>query len=204
MNILVACEESQEVCKAFRAKGHRAFSCDILSCSGGHDEWHIKNDVSPLLNGDCLFETSDGQLHYVDTWDMVIAFPPCTDLAASGARWFKEKRENGIQQMSINFFMQFANLKCKRVAIENPVGIMSNIYRKPDQIIQPWMFGHGEQKATCLWLKGLKPLEPTNVVNGREQRIWKMAPSPERSKMRSKTFSGIAQAMADQWGIDNE
>ena len=204
MNILVACEESQEVCKAFRAKGHRAFSCDILSCSGGHDEWHIKSDVSPLLNGDCLFETCDGQLHYVDTWDMVIAFPPCTDLASSGARWFKEKRENGIQQMSINFFMQFANLKCKRVAIENPVGIMSSIYRKPDQIIQPWMFGHGEQKATCLWLKGLKPLEPTNIVDGREQRIWKMSPSPERSKMRSKTFPGIAQAMADQWGVDNE
>ena len=131
---------------------------------------------------------------------MIIAFPPCTHLAVSGARWFKEKRKNGRQQQSINFFMQFVNTKCKRVAIENPVGIMSTVWRKPDQIIQPWMFGHGETKATCLWLKNLPLLKPTNIVDGRNQSIWKMPPSKERAKIRSKTFHGIAKAMAEQWG----
>lgn len=185
MKILVACEESQEVCKAFRAKGHEAYSCDILDCSGGHPEWHIKGDVIPLLN---------------EKWDMIIAFPPCTDLAVSGARWFAEKKANGQQQKSIDFFMKFTNLNCKCVAIENPVGIMSNIYRKPDQIIQPWQFGHGEVKATCLWLKNLPKLKPTKIVDGRQPKIWKMPPGPERAKLRSKTYSGIAEAMADQWG----
>lgn len=186
MRILVACEESQEVTKAFRAKGHQAYSCDILPPSGGHPEWHIQGDVIPLLK---------------ENWDMIIAFPPCTDLAVSGARWFEEKRRDGRQQASIDFFRRFTQLDhIPRVAIENPVGIMSTIYRKPDQVIQPYQFGHGEQKATCLWLKGLPKLQPTEIVEGREQRIWKMAPGPERAKLRSKTFKGIAEAMANQWG----
>ena len=185
MKILIACEESQAVTKEFRELGHEAYSCDILECSGGHPEWHVKGNVTPLLD---------------DEWDMIIAFPPCTHLAASGARWFSEKRADGRQQQGIDFFMQFTNCDCERVAIENPVGIMSTFWRKPDQIIQPWQFGHGETKATCLWLKGLSLLRPTNVVPGREARIWKMAPSPERAKLRSKTFPGIAKAMAEQWG----
>ena len=185
MRVLVACEESQAVCKAFREKGHEAYSCDIIPCSGGHPEWHLQQDVTPLLKG---------------KWDMIIAFPPCTDLAVSGARWFKEKQKDGRQQRSKEFFMMFANADCERIAIENPIGIMSSEYRKPDQIIQPWMFGHGETKATCLWLKGLPKLKPTDIVEGREQRIWRMAPSPDRAKMRSRTFSGIARAMAEQWG----
>lgn len=130
---------------------------------------------------------------------MIIAFPPCTDLAVSGARWFAEKQADGRQQLAINFFMRFANANCEKIAIENPVGIMSSHYRKPDQIIQPWQFGHGETKKTCLWLKNLPLLEPTNIVEGREQRIWRMAPSEDRSKLRSKTFPGIAKAMAEQW-----
>lgn len=184
MKVLVACEESQVVCMAFREVGHEAYSCDLQDCSGGHPEWHIKGNVIPLLEQD---------------WDMVIAFPPCTDLAVSGARWFKEKLLDGRQQRSIDFFMQFTRLKCKW-AIENPIGIMSTKYRKPDQIIQPYMFGHGEVKSTCLWLYKLPLLSPTEIVAGREERIWKMPPHPERSKMRSKTYSGIAKGMASQWG----
>ena len=130
---------------------------------------------------------------------MIIAFPPCTHLAVSGARWFKEKWKDGRQQQGIDFFMAIANAPCKQTAIENPIGIMSTVWRKPDQIIQPWMFGHGETKATCLWLKNLPLLKPTNIVINREQKIWKMSPSPERSKLRSKTYPGIAEAMANQW-----
>lgn len=185
MKILVACEESQAVCIAFREKGHEAYSCDILPCSGGRPEWHIQGDAIEAMTS--------------SNWDMVIAFPPCTDLAVSGARWFPEKVKNGSQQKSIDFFMTFANYD-GRIAIENPIGIMSTRYRKPDQIIQPWQFGHGETKATCLWLKGLAPLKPTNIVEGREGRIWKMPPSIERARLRSKTYEGIARAMADQWG----
>jgi site-specific DNA-cytosine methylase len=184
MKCLIACEESQEVTKAFRALGHEAWSCDLQDCSGGHPEWHIKDDVLKVL--------SHG-------WDMMIAFPPCTDLAVSGARWFKEKRETGDQQRSINFFLQLALCGIERVAIENPIGIMSTHFRKPDQIIQPWQFGHGETKATCLWLRNLPILEPMEIVEGREQRIWKMPPSKDRAKNRSKTFPGIAKAMAEQW-----
>lgn len=184
MKILIACEESQEVCKAFRAKGHEAYSCDVLPCSGGHPEWHIQDDVLKHLD---------------DGWDMMIAFPPCTDLAVSGARWFKEKQADGRQQRSIEFFMSFTKLSIPFV-IENPVGIMSTIYRKPDQIIQPWQFGHGETKATCLWLQQLPKLTPTNIVEGREQRIWKLPPTEDRAKLRSKTFPGIAKAMAERWG----
>lgn len=182
--ILVACEESQVVTIALRKLGHDAFSCDVMGCSGGHLEWHLKQDVIPLLSED---------------WDLVLAFPPCTDLAVSGARWFKEKKASGQQQKSIEFFLLFTRLSCKW-AIENPVGIMSTIFRKPNQIIQPYQFGHGEKKSTCLWLNGLPLLTPTDIVPGREQRIWKMGPSKNRAKLRGKTFSGIAKAMAQQWG----
>lgn len=185
MRVLVACEESQAVCKAFRELGHEAYSCDIQECSGGHPEWHIQGDVLPLLK---------------EKWDLIIAHPPCTDLAVSGARWFKQKQEDGRQKRSIDFFMQFAKCDCGRVAIENPICIMSSIWRKPDQIIQPWQFGHGETKATCLWLKGLPLLKPTNIVEGREKKVWKMPPSKDRAKLRSRTYPGIAHAMAEQWG----
>ena len=184
MRILIACEESQAVCTEMRRLGHEAYSCDIQPCSGGHPEWHLQVDALEMLKM---------------RWDMIIAFPPCTNLAVSGARHFKEKQADGRQQASIEFFMQFANADCKKIAIENPVGIMSTRYRKPDQIIQPWQFGHGETKATCLWLKGLPKLQPTDIVTGREQRIWKMPPGPERATIRSKTYPGIARAMAEQW-----
>ena len=185
MRVLVACEESQAVTIELRRLGHEAYSCDIQECSGGHPEWHLHQDVTPLL---------------CEKWDMIIAFPPCTDLAVSGARWFPEKRADGRQQRSIAFFMQFVNTDCPKIAIENPIGIMSSEYRKPDQIIQPWQFGHGETKATCLWLKGLPKLKPTKIVEGvLENRIWRMPPGPDRAKLRSKTFPGIARAMAEQW-----
>lgn len=201
MKVLVACEESQRVCIEFRNKGHFAFSCDIEECSGGHPEWHIKEDVLRILNGECGFTTQNGDdWIFPCKWDLIIAFPPCTHLAVSGARYFEQKRKDGRQQQGIDFFMEFTKADCEKIAIENPIGIMSTHYKKPDQIIQPWMFGHGETKATCLWLKNLPKLEPTNIVDGREQRIWKMPPGPERAKERSKTYEGIAKAMADQWG----
>lgn len=184
MRILVACEESQAVTIELRKREHEAYSCDIEPCSGGHPEWHIQVDALELLKM---------------KWDMILAFPPCTHLAVSGARYFPEKRKDGRQQAAIKFFMKFANANCHKIAIENPVGIMSTYYRKPDQIIQPWQFGHGETKKTCLWLKGLPPLIPTNIVDGREQRIWKMPPSEDRAKNRAKTFPGVAKAMAEQW-----
>lgn len=183
--ILVACEESQAVTKAFRMEGFEAYSCDTQPCSGGHPEWHIQKDVIPLLTQE---------------WDLIVAFPPCTHLCSSGARWFAEKRKDGRQQQGIDFFMAIGNAPCKRIARENPVGIMSTLYRKPDQIIQPWQFGHGETKATCLWLEGLPLLEPTDIVAGRENRIHKMPQSAQRSILRSKMYPGIASAMADQWG----
>ena len=203
MRILVACEESQAVTIELRKLGHEAYSCDIQECSGGHPEWHIKGDVIPLLNGRCRFQTMDGMWHEVrDRWDMIIAHPPCTDLAASGARYFAQKRADGRQQASIAFFMLFVEADCPRIAVENPAGIMSTLYRKPDQIIQPWQFGHGETKATCLWLKRIPPLVPTEIVDGREQRVWKMPPSKDRAKLRSRTYPGIARAMAEQWAGD--
>lgn len=201
MNVLVACEESQRVCTEFRKLGHNAFSCDIQKCSGGHPEWHIMQDVVPLLNGRCSFNTMDGIEHSIDgKWDLIVAFPPCTHLAVSGAKYFEQKRKDGRQQQGIDFFMKFIKADCEKIAVENPIGIMSTQYRKPDQIIQPWMFGHGETKATCLWLKNLPKLEPTDIVDGREQRIWRMPPGPKRAKERSKTYDGIAKAMAEQWG----
>jgi len=197
MKVLVACEESQVVTVEFRKLGHEAYSCDIQPCSGRHPEWHLQQDVIPLLSED---------------WDMVIAFPPCTHLAVSGARWFVQKRKDGRQQKAIEFFMHFARCSCRRVAIENPIGIMSTIWRKPDQIIQPYWFGDRAQKSTCLWLKNLPPLKPTKVVDrgefyvskksGKRGPAWIMnlPPSKDRSKIRSKTFPGIARAMATQWG----
>lgn len=182
LRVLIACEESQTVCKAFRDKGHEAYSCDILPCSGGHPEWHIQDDVRNIISGD---------------WNLRIGFPPCDHLAVSGARWFPEKIKDGRQKQGIDFFLFMATW-CN--AIENPIGIMSTIFRKPDQIIQPWQFGHGETKATCLWLNGLPKLTPTDIVKGREGKVWKMPPSPDRAKLRSKTYQGIAKAMADTWG----
>lgn len=194
MMILVACEESQMVCKAFRALNHEAYSCDLDPCSGGHPEWHMKGDVAVQLLS--------------RKWDMIIAFPPCTSLAVSGARYFAQKQQDGRQQQGIDFFMMFANHPCKKIAIENPIGIMSTKWRKPDQIIQPWQFGHPESKATCLWLKGLPKLVPTNILSLPESGRWenqtpsgqnKLAPSPTRTRERSKTYGGIAKAMSFQW-----
>jgi site-specific DNA-cytosine methylase len=196
MKVLIACEESQTVCKAFRKLGHEAYSCDILPCSGGHPEWHIQGNVLKELDKD---------------WDLIIAHPPCTHIAVSGARYFEQKRKDGRQQEAIDFFMKFTNIKCPMVAIENPICIMSSKYCKPDQIIQPYMFGDATRKTTCLWLKGLPKLTPTNVVepkiiklkNGENDTEWHFnswkLPPEERSRMRSKTFQGIADAMADQW-----
>jgi hypothetical protein len=205
MKVLVACEESQEVCKAFRELGHEAYSCDIQDCSGGHPEWHLKQDVIPLLNQD---------------WDLIIAHPPCTFLTVTGNRWFDVERygDKAIQrhkdrEEAVAFFMQFVNAKCEKIAIENPIGYMSTAYKKPSQIIHPYMFGDPARKATCLWLKGLPKLIPTNMVepiiiqyqNGKgTDNPWHMdtmkLPPKERAKARSKTFPGIAKAMAEQWG----
>lgn len=219
MRILVACEESQEVCKAFRAKGHEAYSCDIIDPSGGHPEWHIKGDVLPLLNGNCTFQTLDTHTHTIaGQWDMIIAFPPCTDLAVSGARWFPEKQKDFRQQKSVAFFMHFVLAHCDKIAVENPIGIMSSIYKKPTQIIQPYEFGNPVRKSTCLWLKGLRPLLATEIVEPNIINDGKSTYSgptyyvkdengkilgwndPRTAKARSKTYPGIAKAMADQWG----
>lgn len=223
MKVLVACEESQAVTKELRKLGHEAYSCDIIDCSGDHPEWHIKQDVLPLLNGFCEFNTTDGEYHMVfGQWDMVIAFPPCTYLTVTGNRWFDVERygEKAIQrhkdrEAAAEFFIRFANADCPRIAIENPIGYMSTAYKKPTQIIHPYMFGDPARKATCLWLKGLKPLEPTNIVepviikykNGKgTDNPWHMdtmkLPTAERAKARSKTFPGIAKAMAEQWAGD--
>ena len=193
MRVLVACEESQSVTIAFRERGHEAYSCDIEPSSGGHPEWHLQQDVIPLLN---------------QKWDMIIAFPPCTHLAVSGARHFAEKRKDGRQQQGIDFFMAIANSPCEKIAIENPVGIMSTKWRKPDQIVQPWMFGHKEKKATCFWLKGLPKLVPTSnlkeetdaLPKNKQQRLHYLPPSKDRAKLRSKTYAGIAKSMSEQWG----
>ena len=221
MNVLIACEESQRVCTAFREKGHNAFSCDILPCSGGHPEWHIQDDVLNILDGDCIFTTSDGVDKYITgKWDMIIAFPPCTYLTVTGNRWFNVERygDKAIQrhkdrEEAIKFFMVFANADCDKIAIENPVGIMSTEWRKPNQIVNPSDFGDPFEKKTCLWLKGLPPLEATNIVDvpprkqfdsGKSMPAWYAdlwhLPKEERAKQRSKTFPGIAKAMAEQWG----
>ena len=198
MRILVACEESQAVTKEFRKLGHEAYSCDIIECSGGHPEWHLQQDVTEVLK---------------EKWDMILAFPPCTHLAVSGARHFAQKITDGRQQEGIDFFMMFANHPCEKIVIENPVGIMSSVWKKPSQIINPFQFGDRFKKKTCLWIKGLPNLIETDVVdaeedfvypNGKRYPQWMMntlSKSPtERAKARSKTFPGIAKAMAEQWG----
>lgn len=244
MNVLIACEESQVVCTAFRNKGHNAFSCDIQECSGGHPEWHIKGDVLKYLNPTFFesdlsygigFTTMDNQGHFIKgKWDLIIAHPPCTDLCSSGAAWFQKKREDGRQRKSIEFFCLFINANCDKVVIENPVGIISgdyiltyfpdlakkyNLPMKPTQIIHPWMFGDNHEKTTCLWEKGVSPLVPlttvkpeldyfkwTDTKTGKQKRqpkwyadAFKLNPK-DRARVRSKTFPGIALAMADQWG----
>lgn len=211
LKILVACEESQAVTKEFRKLGHEAYSCDILPCSGGHPEWHYQRDVNELLK---------------TKWDLIIAFPPCTYLTVTGNRWFNVEKygDKALKRIedrkeAIDFFMLFANADCDYIAIENPVGIMSTEWRKPNQIINPFQFGDPFEKKTCLWLKGLPNLKPTNVVEPAPRKYFKSGkshpewyanalglPAEERSKVRSKTFPGIAEAMAKQWSeyITNE
>lgn len=192
MKVLIACEESQAVTKEFRKLGHDAFSCDILPCSGGHPEWHYKDDAIKVL--------------YAGGWDLVIAHPPCTYLCNSGVCWLYkngQKNEERWEQMrqGAEFFKKFLDYP-GLIAIENPIMhkyAVEIIGRRQDQVIQPWQFGHGETKATCLWLKGLPLLEPTNVVEGREQRLHRLPPSKDRANLRSKTYEGIAKAMATQW-----
>lgn len=229
MKVLVACEESQTVCKAFRKRGHEAYSCDIIECSGGHLEWHIKGDVLPLLQREddgnngwhyIYFSTMDGEEHCVEKWDLIIAHPPCTYLTVTGNRWFNIERygEKAIRRLkdreeAIEFFMAIANADCEKIVIENPVGVMSTEWKKPEQIIQPYMFGDRVEKKTCLWLKGVEPLKPTNMVeppkrlkfeSGKTMAKWYAdlwhLPKEERSRLRSQTFPGIAEAMAEQWG----
>ena len=195
MRVLVACEYSGRVRSAFRALGHDAWSCDLLP-SEDDSEFHWQGDVRDYLGGGIVFSTHRNPFH----WDLLLAFPPCTHLAVSGARHFAAKKADGRQQAALDFVRELMAAPIPRICIENPVSIISSQIRKPDQIIQPWQFGHGETKATCLWLKGLPPLVPTNVVEGREPRVHRMPPGPDRWKERSRTFEGIAQAMASQWG----
>mgnify|MGYP003403115382 FL=1 len=197
MKILVGCEESQAVCIEFRKLGYEAYSCDLLPCSGGHPEWHLQMDIFEAIK--------------LGGWDMMIAFPTCTYLTVSANKWYKDRaeRESGksagaarreARREAIKFFMDLYNCEIPVVALENPIGVMSSVFRKPDQVLQPWMFGHGETKATCLWLKDLPKLNPTNIVDGRVQRLHLLPKTPERAMLRSKTFPGIASAMANQWG----
>lgn len=193
MKILIGCEESQEVTKAFRALGHEAHSCDLLDCSGGRPEWHIKGDVVDQA--------------YSGNYDMGIFHPPCTYLANSGVRWLNivdGKITNDIRRQEMlwasRLFRDLLNAPIKYIAVENPIPHKYAALPKYSQIIQPWQFGHGETKATCLWLKNLPLLQPTKIVEGREQRIWKLPPTADRQRIRSKTFTGIAEAMANQWG----
>ena len=195
MRVLIACEESGIVSKAFLDNGHDSYSCDLIPTSSEDPEV-----IERHIQGDCLD-------HIYGDWDLVIGFPPCIHLSSSGARWFKEKRESGVQQEAIEFFLSFTRIKSPW-AIENPIGIMSTKFRKPDQIIQPWQFGHPESKSTCLWLSGLSNLAPTMILEKPASGRWgnqtpsgqnKLGPSLERSKLRSKTYLGIAKAMANQW-----
>lgn len=219
MKVLIACEESQTVCKAFRERGHEAYSCDIQEPSGGHPEWHILGDALKAIEG-VEVTTMDGKTHDVDMWDLLIAHPPCTYLTVTGNRWFNTKRygEKAVRRLQLReeaaaFFMAFANANVCKIAVENPVGYMSTAYQKPTQIIHPYMFGDPARKATCLWLKGLPKLTPTDIVvpdiiqykNGKgTDSPWHMEtlklPPKERAKARSVTFPGIGRAMAEQWG----
>lgn len=224
MRVLVACEESQAVCKEFRRLGHEAYSCDIISCSGGHPEWHIMQDVLPLLDGDCEFVSMDGKAHKIEgKWDLIIAHPPCTRLCTTSQRWLyfgdKEYRQKKIseQQKAIVFFMRIILADCPRIVVENPQGIMSTAYRRPDCIYNPYDFeGETEQKKTCLWVKGVEPLKPTRKVPLPKSEItqgifrshfdgkvigWN---DPECARLRSQTPHGVAKAMAEQWGGGNK
>lgn len=229
MKVLVACEESQRVCCAFRELGHEAYSCDIIEPSGGHPEWHILHDVVPLLNPydtdpdggthtmGIMFETMDGMTHFVEKWDLIIAHPPCTYLTVTGNRWFnvekygdKARERIKLREEAKEFFMKFVNADCDHIMIENPVGVMSTAYRKPDQTIHPYYFGDPYEKRTCLWLKGLPKLKKTNEVepgprqmlpSGKTMAVWySNLPVKTRAKIRSQTFPGFAKAMAEQWG----
>ena len=224
MRVLIACEESQAVCKAFRERGHEAYSCDIIDCSGGHPEWHIKQDVLPLLNGFCLFETMDGTKHYINSkWDLIIAHPPCTYLSTATTQchsvkcFSKEKiAERTIKRIeAMQFFMAFVNADCEKIVIENPTGVMNTCYRKPDQTIHPYYFAKSTDdtenyatKKTGLWLKGVEPLKyECNLPNPMENaECWgngkkkNWTESHSGGKFRSKTFEGVAKAMAEQWG----
>lgn len=225
MRVLVACEESQRVCTAFREREHEAYSCDILEPSGGYPEWHIMGDCLPLLNGNCEFETMDGVKHRIDDkWDLIIAHPPCTYLTVSANKYYevelygdKARQRQKKRYKAIVFFMEIAKANVDKIAIENPIGIMNMAWRKPDQIIQPYEYGHNARKATCLWLKGLPLLRATQIVNpgdfsktgssagahadgSDENGKWLRFTDPELKKLRSKTFPGIAKAMAEQWG----
>lgn len=216
IKVLVACEESQRVCKAFRELGNEAYSCDLKDCSGGHPEWHIKGDVTPLLNGNCEFVTSDGEHHNITgKWDLIIGHPECTYLTVTGNRWFNEdvygddaRERKRKREEAARFFIMIANADCDHIAIENPVGYMNTHFRKPDQTIQPWMFGDPFEKRTCLWLKGLPPLVETNVVtppprqvltSGKTMPRWYSNCGGDRHTARSRTFHGIAKAIATQW-----
>lgn len=229
MKVLIACEESQRVCTAFRELGHEAYSSDILHPSGGHPEWHVLGDVLEILNGNTHFLTMDGKQHDVGKWDLIIAHPPCTFLTIAANRYYNVERygEKAIERLAnrekaIEFFMEFVNANCDKIAIENPVGVINTRYRKPDQIIHPYQFGHPVSKKTCLWLKGLPKLEPTNVVEpeiihskgksgGYSGPSWYVTDEngkilswrdPRTAIARSKTYPGIAEAMAEQWGGD--
>ena len=217
MKVLVACEESQAVCKAFREKGHEAYSCDLQECSGGHPEWHIQGDVLPLLNGRCAFETSDGVKHSVDgKWDMIIAHPPCTYMSKAGARWMFPKAGKVSQDRlalaleAKRFFLSCLSAECDRVAVENPVPLKIIGLPIPSQKVQPYQFGHPFSKCTCLWLKGLPKLKPTSIVDDYKPYLPSNTGGYARgkggsrgvvhnAKDASKTFEGIAKAMAEQW-----
>lgn len=218
MKVLVACEESQRVCEAFRNLGHEAYSCDVIDCSGGHPEWHIKENVIPLLDGRCIFETCDGTVIGIpDRWDLIIAHPPCTYLTVTANKYYNEevygdkaRERKRLREEAVDFFMKIANADCDHIAIENPVGVMSTRFRKPDQIFQPYIFGDPFEKRTCLWLKGLPKLEPTNVVDppprqvlrsGKTMPKWYSNCGGNRPLARSKTFPGFAKAMAEQWSF---
>lgn len=218
MKVLIACEESQTVCIAFRNKGHEAYSCDIQECSGGHPEWHIKQDALHLINGNCEFITCDKNKHKIDgEWDLIIAHPPCTYMSKAGARWMYPTAGNINQdrlQLALeakDFFMKFINAKCKKICVENPRPLKVVELPIPSQIIQPYEYGHPYSKATCLWLKGLPKLKPTNIVS--EYKPYLPSNTSQfakgkggsngvvhNAKEASKTFKGIAEAMAEQWG----
>lgn len=200
MRVLVACEYSGRVREAFRARGHDAWSCDLLPAEDG-SAYHIQDDVLNHMRGTSrLLVTGPYGRVYTEPWDLMVGHPPCTHLSVSGAAHFEKKRADGRQHDAIALFMALVRAPIPRIAIENPVCIMSSVWREPDQVIQPWQFGHGETKATCLWLKGLPPLVPTKIVLGREPRVHRMSPGPDRWKERSRTYEGIAEAMAEQWG----